>query len=85
MIIINTGRIKELEGNNNYTVEITLNSDGTVSKISFKDINDYVFFSKEIISPVIYEYIILFFLVILIVATLGFIYFLKKRKLKIVV
>lgn len=83
MITINAGKINELEANNKYTVEISLNSEGTVSKINFKDINDYVFYSEEIIYPIVYEYVILIFLGILIVPTLGFIYFLKKKKMKI--
>jgi hypothetical protein len=82
MIIINARRIKALEVKKNYTVEITLNSDGTTSSIGFKDVNNYVFFSMEITSPIIYKYIILIFFTILTIAALGFTYLLKKRKLK---
>lgn len=82
MIIINARRIKALEVKKNYTVEITLNSDGTTSSISFKDVNNYVFFSMEIASPIIYEYIILIIVTTLTISALGFTYLLKKRKLK---
>ena len=82
VIIINARRIKALEVKKNYTVEIILNSDGSTSSISFKDVNNYVFFSMEVSSPIIYEYIILIFLTVLTITTLGFTYLLKKRKLK---